>query len=237
MFRLLFLCATIVGSTSTKTVPQQWTIFGQITIDNGEAGKKRLSDYSGAVVWLEPTEALQRPANSIQRHFTLTQRKHVFEPHVLVVPVGARVEFPNEDPVFHNVFSLFQARRFDLGLYEAGMSKEVVFDKPGVSYIFCNIHSDMAAVVIALPAPYYGISRSDGSVMIEHVPDGAYRMKIWAEGASEATLNKIAHDLAVTGSLNFGNVRVETTPANHQTHSNKFGHPYDPEIPSYGDHR
>ena len=68
---------------------------------------------------------------------------------MLVVPVGSVVAFPNRDPFFHNVFSLFEGKRFDLGLYEAGSTRDVLFDKPGVSYIFCNIHAEMSAVVIA----------------------------------------------------------------------------------------
>jgi hypothetical protein len=164
------------------------------------------------------------------------QRDHAFVPHLLIVPVGARIQFPNEDLIFHNVFSMFQAKRFDLGLYEAGSSKAILFDKPGISYIFCNIHPQMGAVVIVLSAPYYGISSSDGSVKIEHVPPGRYRFKVWAEGASDDTLDSLARDIVVTGDLNFEDIRIRVTPSVDLTHTNKFGHPYDPDPFSYGSH-
>ena len=77
----------------------------------------------------------------------------MFTPHILVVPVGSVVRFPNADPFFHNVFSLFDGKRFDLGLYEAGSTKEVTFSREGLSYIFCNIHPEMSAVVISLSTP------------------------------------------------------------------------------------
>ena len=79
----------------------------------------------------------------------------MFTPHLLVVPVGATVAFPNADPFFHNVFSLFDGKRFDLGLYEAGSSRNVHFERKGISYIFCNIHPQMAAIVIALTTPLW----------------------------------------------------------------------------------
>ena len=75
-----------------------------------------------------------------------------------MIPAGGKVEFPNHDPFFHNVFSLFDGKRFDLGLYESGTTHFVQFDKPGISFIFCNIHAQMNAVVIALNTPYYAIS-------------------------------------------------------------------------------
>ena len=88
----------------------------------------------------------------------LVQKNKSFEPHILVVPAGSMVEFPNRDPFFHNVFSLFEGKRFDLGLYEAGTSRMVRFDRPGISYIFCNIHPEMSAVVITMATPLYAIS-------------------------------------------------------------------------------
>ena len=110
------------------------------------------------MVWLSPIGS-HTSAKTFPNHpLRLTQHNKSFEPHLLVVPVGAVVQFPNRDPFFHNVFSLFEGKRFDLGLYEAGTTRNVSFDRPGVSYIFCNIHAEMSAVVIALDTPYYGIS-------------------------------------------------------------------------------
>jgi plastocyanin len=187
-------------------------------------------------VWLEPHESDSQFRWTTDKTYALAQRNHAFEPHFLIVPVGAKVQFPNEDPIFHNVFSMFQAKRFDLGLYEGGTSKAILFDKPGISYIFCNIHEQMGAVVIALAAPYYGVSHPDGIVRIVHVPAGRYRLKMWAEGASEEMLEKLARDIVVTGDTNFGDIRMRVTPSINLTHTNKFGNPYDPVLPSYGNH-
>jgi hypothetical protein len=94
---------------------------------------------------------MRRPPASPAQTPRLVQKNKSFEPHILVIPAGSMVEFPNHDPFFHNVFSLFEGKRFDLGLYEAGTSRMVRFDRPGISYIFCNIHPEMSAVIITLP--------------------------------------------------------------------------------------
>lgn len=232
-FKGSFLYFAVLVWGFTPAVSQQMTITGQILVDDGQTKKHRAADNAGAVVWLEPSQSGARLSWTTDRHFILAQRDHAFVPHLLIVPVGARIQFPNEDLIFHNVFSMFQAKRFDLGLYEAGSSKAILFDKPGVSYIFCNIHPQMGAVVIVLSAPYYGISGSDGRVKIEHVPIGTYRLKVWAEGASDDTLESLARDIVVTGDLNFENIRIRVTPSVNLTHMNKFGHPYDPDPPSY----
>src|SRR5215472_18187758 len=108
-----------------------------------------------AVVWLDPVDTSGAVSAATPGRFTLLQKNRMFTPHLLVIPVGSTVLFPNADPFFHNVFSLFNGKRFDLGLYEAGSSREVVFSKPGVSYVFCNIHPAMSAVVLSLTTPLY----------------------------------------------------------------------------------
>jgi plastocyanin len=95
----------------------------------------------------------------------------MFTPHLLVLPVGSCVAFPNADPFFHNVFSHFDGKRLNLGLYEAGSTHSVVFSREGISYIFCNTHSEMSAVVIALVTPFYGTADPGGLLYIEGVPD------------------------------------------------------------------
>lgn len=205
---------------------QQLTIKGRVVIDDGETRKSHVGEGAGAVVWLEPTYGDARAWPTADKAYSLVQRDHAFEPHVLVVPVGARVQFPNQDPIFHNVFSMFQAKRFDLGLYEGGTSKAIVFDKPGISYIFCNIHEQMGAVVIALTTPYYGISAANGIVTIEHVPAGRYLMKFWAEGASDQMLEALTREIVVTHDEDLGEVQIKVTPPVNLTHMNKFGYPY-----------
>jgi len=157
----------------------------------------------------------------------LVQKDKRFDPHLLVVPAGTPVEFPNRDPFFHNVFSLFEGKRFDLGLYEAGTTRVVRFDRPGVSYIFCNIHPEMSAVVVALKTPYYGISDAAGKITMEGVPEGRYSMQVWAESASVDSLKALARQITISSnSHSLGAVRiVEDSPPG--PHKNKYGRDYD----------
>jgi plastocyanin len=176
-----------------------------------------------ALIWLKPVQAanISAPAPGT---FTLTQKNKMFTPHLLVVPVGSSVAFPNADPFFHNVFSLFDGKRFDLGLYEAGSTRSVMFSREGVSYIFCNIHSDMSAVVISLTTSYYNIADANGTFHIRDVPDGDYELHIWVEGQRQTSLDHLTRRVRVTGeSLDLGEIRVDSPTG---PHLNKFGKPY-----------
>jgi len=117
----------------------------------------------------------------------LDQRNLSFTPRVLAVPVGTMVEFPNNDRVFHNVFSFRDGKRFDLGLYLVGSSRQVAFDKPGLSRIYCNIHPNMAAYVMAVDSPYFAVSDRAGTFRIAAVPTGTYRYYAWRLGAEQLT--------------------------------------------------
>jgi len=186
------------------------------------------------VLWLTPVGNVPAPnvpaipASNLPR---LVQRNKSFEPHVLVVPVGSVVEFPNRDPFFHNVFSLFEGKRFDLGLYEAGTTRNVVFDKAGISYIFCNIHSEMSAVVIAVSSPYYGISDPHGRVTIPSVPSGRYTLRIWYEETLPEELNNLTREVTISeDAANLGAMRLPATNM-PQGHENMYGHDYPPPLP------
>ncbi len=181
-----------------------------------------------AAIWLRPAEADTAPAVTPGR-FTLLQKNKTFSPHLLVVPVGSSVTFPNADPFFHNVFSLFDGKRFDLGLYEAGSTRSVLFSREGVSYIFCNIHSEMSAVVIALATPYYSIADSRGNFHIRQVADGDYDLHIWIEGQQQGALDQRTRRVHIAGdAVNLGDIHFVQT-GRQQEHLNKFGRPYDPE--------
>jgi len=212
---------------------QEVTLTARVALVNGDnRGKPR--EAGNVVLWLTPAEGTAAlssagPGNSV--HPRLIQRNKSFEPHVLVVPVGSLVEFPNRDPFFHNVFSLFEGKRFDLGLYEAGSTRDVRFDKPGVSYIFCNIHAEMSAVVIALNTPYYGISDQRGEVVIPNVPPGRYTLRVWYEAALPETLRTMAREITVSESastLGVLHLSAVTLPLGHK---NKYGRDYDPPTP------
>src|SRR5512142_455138 len=162
-------------------VGQQVTVTGQVEV---AAPPHHPHSPADVVVWLRPQEGTVpvQVTDIPEQHPSLTQKSKSFSPHLLVVQVGTVVEFPNRDPFFHNVFSLFEGKRFDLGLYEAGSTRTVHFDKPGISYIFCNIHPQMSAVVIALSTPYFAISTRSGEITVPNVPPGRYVLNVWSEG-------------------------------------------------------
>jgi len=212
---------------------QDATVTADVALVNsGKKSKPRKAD--NVVLWLTPVSGAivaTSPAGRNGNRPRLVQKNKSFEPHVLVVPVGASVEFPNRDPFFHNVFSLFEGKRFDLGLYEAGSTRNVVFDKPGISYIFCNIHSEMSAVVIAVSSPYYGISDRKGRATISHVPSGRYTLRIWYEDALPEELNKLTREVNISeGTSNLGTMRLPATNA-PPGHENMYGRDYTPPLP------
>jgi len=181
-----------------------------------------------AVVWLQPgTDTPSRPFMPGGR-YTLTQKNRMFTPHLLVVPVGSEVFFPNLDPFFHNVFSLFNGKRFDLGLYEAGTTKDVTFSREGVSYIFCNIHPEMSAVIVALSTPLYAASGVEGVYSIRDVPPGEYEMHVWIEGLTQQALNRLRRRVQVSAAnTDLGVIDATASPLQSSEHLNMFGQPYD----------
>jgi len=212
---------------------QEVTVTADVVLVNS-AKKSKARAAGNVVLWLTPDENAQvstLPARQDSNRLTLVQRNKSFEPHVLVVPVGAAVEFPNRDPFFHNVFSLFEGKRFDLGLYEAGSTRKVVFDKPGISYIFCNIHSEMSAVVIAVSTPFYGSSDRRGRVAIPQVPPGRYTLRIWYEQVLPEELNNLTREVKISQdapSLGTLRLAISNMPQGHQ---NMYGRDYPPPVP------
>ena len=218
--------------TTYRLDAQTTTVTAKVIQTKQKGGKAGTG--SRAVVWLTPLggEGVQKDSRRSALHAELVQKDKTFEPHLLVIPTGTLVDFPNRDPFFHNVFSLFDGKRFDLGLYEAGSSRTVRFDRPGVSYIFCNIHPQMSGVVIALNTPYYAIASHDGDIAIKDVPAGKYRLELWAEGASTDALDKLSREITIgenTASLGMLNVPENRLAA---THKNKYGRDYEPAPPT-----
>ncbi|HEY3703892.1 MAG TPA: hypothetical protein VGL22_02455 [Terracidiphilus sp.] len=183
--------------------------------------------HPAAVVWLEPVDKKSDLPPPAPGHFTLLQKNRMFSPHLLVVPVGSLVSFPNADPFFHNVFSLFNGRRFDLGLYEAGTSKEVTFSREGVSYIFCNIHPEMSAVILSLATPLYGVADPSERVTIPGVRPGEYALHVWVEGVMQPALDRITRQVRIEGGgSNLVTIDATSAPREPAEHLNKFGQPY-----------
>ena len=197
-------------------------------------GSRHTGAAIAAVLWLEPLDGTPAPAIPWKHTgpYRLVQKNKMFSPHFLVVPVGATITFPNDDPFFHNVFSLFDGKRFDLGLYEAGTSKEVRFERPGISYLFCNIHPEMSAVVIALQTPLFAIAQPDGTLSLQGVPFGDYSAHLWVEGADEHKLALWTHRISLKDAhVEAGNFAVDA--ARTAKHFDKFGRPYKPDTNTY----
>jgi len=197
-----------------------------------EKSAKIAVNASDVVVWLKPLDpAIKRELldSSSPKKFQLVQRSKSFHPHVLVVPVGSVVDFPNHDPFFHNVFSLFDGKRFDLGLYEAGASNSVRFDRLGVSFLFCNIHPEMSAVVVAVDTPYYGLSDRKGNISIQNVPDGRYELHVWYERSLPDELKTLTRSVTISSSTkDLGTIQVPENPSFTPEHKNKYGQDYTP---------
>jgi plastocyanin len=226
--RVLLSVVVILSAIASAQV----TLTARVALVSGNDG--RAPKPRDVVMWLTPVGGSLAPVslNHTGTRPRLVQKDKSFQPHILVVPVGTVVEFPNRDPFFHNVFSLFEGKRFDLGLYEAGSSKDVHFDKPGISYIFCNIHAQMSAIVIALDSPYYGISDQHGRISIPRVPPGRYTLHAWYESALPETLNALTREVTVSpadSTLGLFKIMAATVP---QEHKNMYGKDYEPPAPA-----
>jgi plastocyanin len=197
----------------------QVTVAGNLAVL--ERGGKRANDIGTAVVWLERAG----PANTRATKTAIVTQEKEFTPRVAVVPVGSTVEFPNHDPFSHNVFSVSEEAKFDLGLYDRGEVRTARFDRPGIVRVYCNIHAKMAAYVIVRDNPWFAQPTNDGSFSIDGVPPGKYTIRAWHErgGESSTPLEVTTADAApVTLKLDASNYK-------YRPHLNKLGKPYAPE--------
>ena len=145
----------------------------------GTNSEKSLPPYAlseKAVVYLESVPGKYSPSGA---HPVLDQRDMVFRPLVLPILAGTTVDFPNSDPLFHNVFSLSQAKEFDLGRYPKGQKKSVTFDRPGIVSVYCEIHSYMFATILVLENPYFTVPDEDGTYSLKNIPAGNYKLSFW----------------------------------------------------------
>ena len=220
--------AILLSLVSCALLAQEARVTGKVVI---ERGGKPERNASGVVVWLIPTRG-EAPRPATDTVFRLTQKNKHFEPHLLVVPVNSAVLFPNQDPFFHIVFSVYEGTRFDLGLYESGTSREVRFTRPGPSYIFCNIHPEMAAVIMVMATPYYATTDAQGNYFIEKVPPGEYEVSYWYESAQQEQLKKLQHRAVVElPSVRLASVTLSAAPSLAVNHKNKYGQDYETKAP------
>ena len=232
----LIACVLCVWLAGMRTAAQSAAVTGQVEVNSGSGGKK--GDAANVVVWLTSVNAQAAAASAAERPVPqLVQWKRAFEPHVLVVQAGTVVQFPNKDHFFHNVFSLFDGKRFDLGFYEAGSSKSVRFDRAGISFLFCNIHPEMSAAVVAVPTPYFAVSDATGHVTISNVPDGNYVLHVWSERSLPEQLKQLERTVTISRTeRTLPVIRVTENPNFSLAHKNKYGQDYVPPSGGTYDH-
>jgi len=204
------------------------TVRGKISIQESNGKHAKPLQLSNVVVWLNDSNresaSLVR-ANAVKAK--MLQKNKTFTPHVLAIPMGSTLEFPNADPIFHNAFSNYNGQIFDIGLYPPGSTRTVKFQKPGIVRVFCNIHASMSAVIVVLSSPWFATSDADGSFQIENVPDGIYSLGIYYERATEQTLSALQRTVDVgTQTVDLGTVAISESGYLSIPHLNKYGKPY-----------
>jgi plastocyanin len=174
--------------------PREGSLTGSVQIDG-----KPLTGTFGLVT-LEPASGKWKPRVAKRR--VVEQRNREFLPHVIAVPVGSTIAFPNFDNVFHNVFSTSPLGSFDLGIYKAGEAREFTFPKEGIVRLGCNLHANMSAYIVVVAAPAYVVTDDSGHFAFKHLAPGKYTLKAWSERSKapitqDVTIKVGPNDVAV----------------------------------------
>jgi plastocyanin len=207
------LMFVFVGDAGSK--PQTGIVKGKVSVLKGGKAK---GDNKGVVVYLQGVAGTPPVPKD---HAIIRQREKQFEPPLTIVVKGTTVDFPNEDKIFHNVFSLSRPARFDLGLYKSGEKRSVEMKRAGVVDVYCNIHPDMIAKVKVLENAYYTITAKTGEFRIDNVPPGEYPVVAWLPTGDEVK-GKVTVKAGESA-----DVKLEVTEvAKKDTHTRKDGTPY-----------
>jgi plastocyanin len=173
-----------------------------------------------SLVYAERTDTAPPRQNS---RVTLRQKNKTFTPRLLGVPVGSVVDFPNDDVIFHNVFSLSGPQPFDLGQYRSGQSQSRTFTQAGTYRVFCNIHPNMSALILVVPTPYVVTTDADGRFVLD-LPPGRYRLSAVSERAGPASIEITAE----SGATQAAPLTLDESAWVAVQHKNKFGKDYPP---------
>jgi plastocyanin len=213
--------ATALGVVACVSLPlvAQGTVAGRIAIT--ERPGEKSTDIGNAIIYLVRTDSASAATES--RQATIAMNGRTFVPRVQVVTPGSRVDFPNQDPFSHNIFSTTPGAIFDLGLYPSGKSKTVSFRRAGVFPVYCNIHPRMTSFVVVSPTPWFTQAGADGRWSIPNVPAGEYRVHVWHERTEE-----VQREVRVASSGQSGiEVTLDARGFRFAQHKNKFGKEYD----------
>jgi plastocyanin len=222
--RTCFSAVAVLASVSAATVSGSVQLM-----DSREPAVSKKKDYSGVVVWLEPAASVSR-VRPEPRRATMSQKNKTFTPHVLAVTAGSTVEFPNFDPIFHNAFSNYDGKVFDVGLYPPGSTRSVRFERPGIVRVFCNIHATMSAIIAVLNTPWFDVTGKDGKYTLRDVPEGEYAVRVFHERATPATLQSLVRRVAVPDEdVALDRVSISESGYLPIPHKNKYGHVYPPD--------
>src|SRR5713226_6526672 len=230
MVLLAFSAASAVSALAqANPVERRGELSGEVALVQAAAGAST-KDASQVVVWLVPLNVVQQIRATERPRYRLLQHNKRFEPGLLVVPVGSVVDFPNADPWFHNVFSLYRGKRFDLGLYQAGAQRSVKFDRVGPSYLFCNIHPQMTGVVLAVDSELFAVTDKSGRYSIAGVAPGKYILHVWYESAAPESLEALARPVNIEAEARaLPLISIAVTKQIPAEHKNKYGQDYDPD--------
>lgn len=211
---VLFLILTTL--VESPVYAADWTLEGQLVLsENGKDRSRQETRF--AVLYFLPDQAQKvEPLDEVP---TISMARKQFQPRILTVTKGSVVEFPNDDRILHNVFSLSGKNRFDLGLYRRGDSKKATLGHAGIVQIFCNVHHSMVAYILVLDTPFYTTPDRDGNFRLEGLP-GKGKLVAWHERAEPLTIN-----VSPTDRLDL-KVDLEITKPRVPPHRNKFGKPY-----------
>ena len=211
MRRAVLLVALVAGLPAWAG-----SVTGRVRVLD-KAGKPA-GDLSDTVIWIDGVKVKPRPSRA-----TITMKGKTFIPKVTVVPVGGTVDFPNQDPILHNVFSVSGENRFDLDLYKRPKSGSWTFQLPGIVRVYCNIHPQMSAIVVVRDNPFYAKAGPDGAFRIEGVPAGKQVLKAWHERGGETSTEVVvpAGQDEVSAEL-----QLDVSTYRRTQHKNKFGKDY-----------
>lgn len=206
------------------------TVGGRVELaESRDPQVRRHRNFSDVVVWLDPVRG-EAPRTEPRTEKMLQQGKR-FIPHILAIPVGTTVEFPNLDPIFHNAFSNFSGQPFDTGLYPPGTTQKITFRRDGIVRVFCNIHSTMSAVIVVTKTPYVAVTNRRGDFRIEGVPAGDYQIRVFHERATAESLRALERKITVgEETVGLPLIRVSESGYLEVPHKNKYGREY-PEPP------